>query len=130
MIHEQKKKKKKKKKRIYSNIYLVAHVINHGGVSCDEPLAYLIVLSDHVYARLSYSFFFLRPIKFLIFISLVAIDYSIGCGGSINQSFGQLQFGRKGSYGYLMCTWSIGNVGIEQAVALTSIQELYLSYYS
>ncbi|XP_073248869.1 uncharacterized protein [Porites lutea] len=58
------------------------------------------------------------------------MSITTGCGGSINQSFGQLQFGRKGSYGYLMCTWSIGNVGIEQAVALTSIQELYLSYYS
>ena len=64
MFHE----KKKKKKRIYSNIYLVAHVINHGGVSYDEPFAYLNMLSVHVFARLSYSFFFLGPIKFLIFI--------------------------------------------------------------
>ena len=54
MFHE---KKKEKKKRIYSNIYLVAHVINHGGVSYDEPFAYLIILSVHVYARLSCSFF-------------------------------------------------------------------------
>ena len=55
--------KKKKKKRIYSNIYLVAHVINHGGVSYDKPFAYLIMLSVHVYARLSYSFFLPRANK-------------------------------------------------------------------
>ena len=126
MFHE---KKKKKEKRIYSNIYLVAHVINHGGVSYDEPFAYLIILSVHVYARLSCSFF-PRANKIPNIYLTCCIDYSIGCGGSINQSFGQLQFGPKGSYGYLLCTWSIGNVGIERAVALTSIQELYLSYYS
>ena len=62
------KKEKKKEKRIYSNIYLVAHVINHGGVSYDEPFAYLFMLSVHVYARLSYSFFLPPPMKFLIFI--------------------------------------------------------------
>ena len=48
--------------------YLVAHVISHGGVSYDEPFAYLIMLKVHAYARLCYSFFFLGPIKFLIFI--------------------------------------------------------------
>ena len=40
------KKKKEREKRIYSNIYLVAHVINHGGVSYDKPFAYLIMLSS------------------------------------------------------------------------------------
>ena len=64
-----------------------------------------------------------------MFVYPIVFFFSIGCEGSINQSFGQLQFGRKGSYGSLLCIWSIGNVGIEQAVALISIQELYLSYY-
>ena len=45
-IFLEKKKKKEREKRIYSNIYLVAHVINHGGVSYDEPFAYLIMLSS------------------------------------------------------------------------------------
>ncbi|XP_073249646.1 MAM and fibronectin type III domain-containing protein 1-like, partial [Porites lutea] len=54
--------------------------------------------------------------------------YSITTGFRryINQSFGQLQFGRKGYYGSLLGTWSIGNVGIKQAVALMSMQDLYL----
>ncbi|KAM7442458.1 Protein sidekick-1 [Porites harrisoni] len=52
-----------------------------------------------------------------------------GCRRYINQSFGQLQFGPKGYSGSTLCTWSIGNVGIEQAVALMSIQDLYLSSF-
>ena len=64
MFHEKEKKKEKKREReerIYSNIYLVAHVINHGGVSYDGPFAYLFMLSVHVYAHLSCSFFFPPP---------------------------------------------------------------------
>ena len=47
----------------------------------------------------------------------------------MNQPFGQLQVGRRSSYSYLRCNWVIGNAGISQAVALLSLQELYLSSY-
>ena len=83
-----------------------------------KTFAYLFMLSVYGYPMILFNL--------LIF---VAIAYFIGCGGSLNQSLGQIQFGPKGSYSYLLCTWSIGNVGIEQAVALMSIQELSLSYY-
>ena len=53
---------------------------------------------------------------------------SEGCGGSLNQTFGQLQIDPRSYSSYLRCNWAIGNAGISQAVALVSIQELSLSY--
>ncbi|KAL9953500.1 hypothetical protein ACROYT_G040923 [Oculina patagonica] len=53
-----------------------------------------------------------------------------GCGGSLSQTFGELHVGRRSYYSSsLRCTWAIGNTGIDQAVLLVSLQELYLSYY-
>ena len=53
-----------------------------------------------------------------------------GCGGSLNELFGNLQVGRRSYYSYsLYCNWKIGNAGISQAVALVSLPQLSLSYY-
>ena len=54
---------------------------------------------------------------------------SEGCGGSLNQTFGQLQMGRTRYSRIIRCSWTIGNAGIRQAVALVSLQELYLLSY-
>ncbi|KAL9953476.1 hypothetical protein ACROYT_G040898 [Oculina patagonica] len=56
---------------------------------------------------------------------------SPGCGGYLNQSFGELQVGPRGySSSPLRCNWAIGKAGIDQAVLLVSLQDLYLIYYS
>ncbi|XP_020606859.1 MAM and fibronectin type III domain-containing protein 1-like [Orbicella faveolata] len=52
-----------------------------------------------------------------------------GCGGYINQSFGQIHVDRYRGSSYVRCNWEIGSVGISQAVAFVWIQDLYF-YYS
>ena len=69
------------------------------------------------------------------FLSLHSITrgtvWFVGCGGGLNELFGNLQVGRSSYYSYytLQCTWKIGNAGISQAVAFVSLPDLYLSYY-
>ena len=53
----------------------------------------------------------------------------IGCGGYANRSFGHLQIDSNRGSSYVTCTFVVGRVGINQAVALVWIQDLYLSYY-
>ncbi|PFX28263.1 Transmembrane protease serine 5 [Stylophora pistillata] len=54
-----------------------------------------------------------------------------GCGGSVNQSFGEIQVGRRGYYSsYLRCNWEIGNSGIKQPILIVSFEDLYISRYS
>ncbi|XP_022786238.1 uncharacterized protein LOC111326491 isoform X2 [Stylophora pistillata] len=52
-----------------------------------------------------------------------------GCGGSVNQSFGEIQIGRRRYYSYQRCNWEIGNPGFNQSILIVSFEELYLSYY-
>ena len=49
----------------------------------------------------------------------------------MNELFGNLQIRRSSYYSSftLRCNWRIQNAGISQAVALVSLQELYLSSY-
>ncbi|CAH3185289.1 unnamed protein product, partial [Porites lobata] len=53
-----------------------------------------------------------------------------GCGGYTNRSFGRLETGSNRGSSYITCTLVVGRGGINQAVALVWIQDLYLSYYS
>ena len=53
----------------------------------------------------------------------------IGCGGYANRSFGHLQIDSNRGSSYVTCTFVVGRVDINQAVALVWIQDLYLSYY-
>ena len=66
----------------------------------------------------------------LIHNQIVLFSYcQIGCGGYANRSFGHLQIGSNRGSSYVTCTFVVGRVGINQAVALVWIQDLYLSYY-
>ena len=53
----------------------------------------------------------------------------IGCGEYANRSFGHLQIDSNRGSSYVTCTFAVGRVGINQAVALVWIQDLYFSYY-
>ncbi|XP_073248884.1 MAM and fibronectin type III domain-containing protein 1-like [Porites lutea] len=55
-----------------------------------------------------------------------------GCGRVLTELFGNLQVRSSSYYSSitLRCNWQIQNAGISQAVALVSLPELYLSYYS
>jgi len=59
------------------------------------------------------------------------IVWFVGCGGVLNELFGNLQVRRSSYYSSftLRCNWKIQSAGISQAVALVSLQELSLSYY-
>ena len=59
------------------------------------------------------------------FISCCQLD----CGGYTNRSFGHLETGSDRGSSYLTCTLVVGRGGINQAVALVWIEDLYLSYY-
>ena len=48
------------------------------------------------------------------------------CGGSVNQSFGWLNFTSDKSFSYFECSADIGNAGMNQGVALIYFQDTKL----
>ncbi|XP_078349649.1 uncharacterized protein LOC144634540 isoform X2 [Oculina patagonica] len=48
------------------------------------------------------------------------------CGGVLNNSSGEVDFGKSGDEGELICNWTIGDAGIRQAVAIISLQKMHL----
>jgi len=56
------------------------------------------------------------------------IIYALGCGGVLNQSSGELSMGNDGDEGELHCNWTLGNAGVKQAVAIITLQRIYMSY--
>ncbi|KAL9953497.1 hypothetical protein ACROYT_G040920 [Oculina patagonica] len=58
-------------------------------------------------------------------------DYyaTTGCSATLNETFGQIDHTTTSSY-YLRCYWIIRDVGIRDAIALISVQEIDLHYCS
>lgn len=52
----------------------------------------------------------------------------LGCGGVLNESFGEVDIGNSGDDGDSHCNWTIGSAGIRQAVAIVSLQRIYFGY--
>ncbi|XP_068734461.1 MAM and fibronectin type III domain-containing protein 1-like [Montipora capricornis] len=55
----------------------------------------------------------------------LTITYVSACGGNFNQSFGTITI-FKSDYSHLTCNWTIGSVGISNAVGLLAIHGVYL----
>ena len=52
----------------------------------------------------------------------------LGCGGFLNKTSGVVLQENDGDEGEMHCNWTIGNAGISHAVAIVTLQRIYLLY--